>query len=154
MAFLKAAEKANLKRAKTRRQKTEIQEAARVEANINSEISEASDFLLDLKEELKVKDEEEDNEDSQEDEGPVSFRYNKSLPYIPPNRSNLGGMRSLLMEHRCLIDQAGYYFNPQKLKQHLYDLKQKGPNPLMGVLNAIGKTEVRFNVIHFYHEKF
>ncbi|XP_053380719.1 uncharacterized protein LOC123547616 isoform X2 [Mercenaria mercenaria] len=149
MALLKATEKANLKRAKTRRQKTEIQEAARTEANMNSEISEVSDYLLELRDELKIEDDESDENmsvdesgaDEEDSQGSLTFGYNKSLPYIPPNKTNILGMRSLLLEHRYLIDEAGMYFNPEDLKEKLYRLKQRGPNPLMGVLNAIGKTE-------------
>lgn len=165
-ALLKSTEKSFLRRAKTRRQKTEIHEAAKIEANMTSEVSEVSDYLLDLREELKITDDVKDDEyDTVEDvdedennEGGSSenasgsgcaegttddcYCYNRSLPYIPPNQTNLRGMRTLLLEHRCLIDQAGLYFDSTGLKDQLYQLKKKGPNPLMGVLNAIGKTEV------------
>jgi len=35
--------------------------------------------------------------------------------------------------------QAGAFFNPEELKQQLYDLKSRGPNPLMNVLLAAGR---------------
>ena len=146
LAFLKTAEKANLKRAKTRLQKQEIQESARKETNINTELSEVSDYLLDIRDELKINIDSTDEQVEEmlaiEEDNKQQYGYDKSLPYVPPNRTTLLGMKTLFLEHRYLIDQAVMYFNIDELKHKLYDLKKKGPNPLMGVLNAVRKTEV------------
>ncbi|XP_052220840.1 uncharacterized protein LOC127837642 isoform X2 [Dreissena polymorpha] len=65
--------------------------------------------------------------------------YDKLLPYQPPNRYNLRGMKNLLYQHKILIDNAGEYFNPDALRDKLYEMKKRGPNPMMNVLMSIAK---------------
>jgi len=74
--------------------------------------------------------------------------YHNALPYIPPNETNLRGLTKLMLDHRCLIDQSANYFNVQELRNKLYDIKAKGPNPLLNVLMAMGKTVV--SSIYFF----
>lgn len=68
--------------------------------------------------------------------------YTKALPYIPPNLTNLRAMKMLMLDHKCLIDQASSYFSVEELREKLYELKSQGPNPLLNVLMAMGRAEV------------
>ncbi|KAL4219616.1 Myblike DNAbinding domain-containing protein [Mactra antiquata] len=150
MAMVKTAEKkSNLKRAKTRRQKVEIIEESQKEANITTEFREAASYILDVGDELGISEEEIESIDENDDHFAETSKAStptgteeKSLPYLPPNKTTLQGMKGLLTEHRRLIDQAEKYFNPEELREKLYNLKEKGPNAFMGVLNAVGKAEV------------
>ncbi|XP_052790341.1 uncharacterized protein LOC128224515 isoform X1 [Mya arenaria] len=135
MAMLKPMEKIKRTRSQSR-QVPKIMGVLKEECN-------AADTLMDCQQELNIADEDLDGSSAdstaEQSTSTEPTNYDRSLPYIPPNKTTLLGMRQLLYEHKALIDNSKAYFNPQELKMQLYKLKTNGPNPLMNVLLAAGK---------------
>ena len=139
--------------------RTRLSTGAKMRAVSSNEVIETADLALAVKGETEPQnDTEEDteNEDTSNktaDQTPSTVKiepdsdaatsrlyeeYDKCLPYIPPNFSNMAAMKTLLLEHRRMVDNAGYYFDKQELRNKLYSLKEKGPNLFMNVMGSVG----------------